>query len=119
MEVLDIFLRYPRQSLRLLHMLRFVFRGIRYARGWDVAAVHKTASPGLDNQRASRPPHPLKSFFDSHQEGRSTYKWTHDFDIYLRHFSRFIGRDVHGGLQNMRGCRRVAAITLKSPHLIT
>ena len=37
---------------------------------------------------------PLETYFFSHTEGRGIWKWTHYFDIYHRHFSKFIGREV-------------------------
>lgn len=37
----------------------------------------------------------LKSYFDAHEEGRGIWKWNHYFDIYERHFSKFVGREVH------------------------
>jgi len=38
---------------------------------------------------------PLKSYFDSHKEGKGIWKWRHYFDIYHQHFKRFVGREVH------------------------
>jgi hypothetical protein len=37
---------------------------------------------------------PLEGYFDSHTEGRGIWKWRHYFDIYHRHFAKFIGKDV-------------------------
>lgn len=44
--------------------------------------------------RAS-PPNDLKRFFETRNEGHGIWKWTHYFDIYDRHFSRFRGTEVH------------------------
>jgi SAM-dependent methyltransferase len=38
---------------------------------------------------------PLESYFDAHTTGRGIWKWRHYFDIYHRHFSKFIGKEVH------------------------
>jgi 23S rRNA U2552 (ribose-2'-O)-methylase RlmE/FtsJ len=38
---------------------------------------------------------PLEEFFDSHTKGPGIWKWRHYFEIYHRHFSKFIGNDVH------------------------
>jgi hypothetical protein len=38
---------------------------------------------------------PLQDFFDARQEGRGIWKWLHYFDIYHRHFQKFVGRKVH------------------------
>lgn len=37
----------------------------------------------------------LEAFFDSHTTGRGIWKWKHYFEIYHRHFSHFVGREVH------------------------
>jgi ubiquinone/menaquinone biosynthesis C-methylase UbiE len=37
----------------------------------------------------------LEEFFDSHTEGPGIWKWRHYFEIYHRHFSKFVGKDVH------------------------
>lgn len=41
------------------------------------------------------PPNPLERFFDNHKVGRGIWKWRHYFEIYHRHFSRFVGKEVH------------------------
>jgi hypothetical protein len=37
----------------------------------------------------------LKAFFDERETGRGIWKWAHYFDIYHRHFSKFVGREAH------------------------
>lgn len=37
----------------------------------------------------------LEAYFDSHTEGLGILKWKHYFNIYHRHFSKFIGQKVH------------------------
>jgi hypothetical protein len=37
-------------------------------------------------------PNPLRQFFDSRQSGRGIWKWTHYFDAYHRHLSKFINQ---------------------------
>jgi hypothetical protein len=37
----------------------------------------------------------LEQFFDGRTEGRGIWKWRHYFEIYDRHFSKFVGKDVH------------------------
>lgn len=73
-----------------------------YLRGFDYSLQWKRA--GRDSVHASPPdwegpqpdsPNPLRAFFDSRRDGRGIWKWEHYFDIYHRHFSRFIGREVH------------------------
>lgn len=38
---------------------------------------------------------PLWDYFQNHKEGPGIWKWAHYFDIYHRHFSRFIGKKVN------------------------
>lgn len=41
------------------------------------------------------PGNPLWEYFQNHVEGRGIWKWEHYFDIYHRHFARFVGRQVN------------------------
>ena len=38
---------------------------------------------------------PFQTYFDSVVDGRGIDKWSHYFDVYYAHFSRFIGQEVH------------------------
>jgi hypothetical protein len=38
---------------------------------------------------------PLWEYFQNHKEGPGVWKWEHYFDIYHRHFARFIGQKVN------------------------
>lgn len=38
---------------------------------------------------------PLSEYFDARVEGRGIWKWRHYFDIYHRHFQKFVGQEVH------------------------
>jgi hypothetical protein len=38
---------------------------------------------------------PLWEYFQKHKEGNGIWKWEHYFDIYHRHFSRFINKKVN------------------------
>lgn len=40
-------------------------------------------------------PNPLERYFDSVAEGPGVWKWRHYFDVYDRHLSKFVGREVH------------------------
>lgn len=37
---------------------------------------------------------PLWEYFQNHKEGRGIWKWEHYFEIYHRHFARFVGQKV-------------------------
>ncbi len=38
---------------------------------------------------------PLRMFFEAHKKGHGIWKWSHYFEIYHRHFSRFRGQEAH------------------------
>jgi len=38
---------------------------------------------------------PLRDYFRNHTEGPGIWKWEHYFEIYHRHFSRFVGKQVN------------------------
>jgi Methyltransferase domain len=38
---------------------------------------------------------PLLAYFNAHKEGAGIWKSIHYFDIYQRHFHKFVGREVH------------------------
>lgn len=38
---------------------------------------------------------PLIDYFENHHTGKGIWKWAHYFSVYHRHFSRFIGQEVH------------------------
>ena len=64
-----------------------------FAGDWSAQA----SEGGKSSDTASSPelPNPLRNYFDSHAEGRGIWKWAHYFEIYHRHLSKFIGREVH------------------------
>jgi hypothetical protein len=44
---------------------------------------------------AARPVNRLEAYFDANREGPGIWKWRHYFATYDRHFSKFVGREVH------------------------
>ncbi len=97
-NILYTFARNPRLSLRILRRLPFilhVLHGVDYGRRWVPPPEEQILSDRLDSGSLADAPNPLKSYFDSHKEGRGVWKWVHYFEIYHRHFSKFVGREVH------------------------
>ena len=41
------------------------------------------------------PPNPLRDYFENHTEGRGIWKWRHYFELYQRHFNKFVNRTVN------------------------
>jgi hypothetical protein len=93
-ELSRYFLTQPRLSFRLLGHLSKILGGFNYAQHWrsDAAALAAPA-PGASESTAAAD-NPLRTFFDSRETGRGIWKCLHYFDIYHRHFSKFVGRDV-------------------------
>ena len=70
-------------------------------------AAHARARASLDSQPADgrahptrpgaplRQPNPLEQYFDSHLEGPGIWKPRHYFEIYHRHFAKFVGREIN------------------------
>jgi predicted O-methyltransferase YrrM len=74
--------------------LPFASRGLTYGEQWIESAHDKSGSLGTGALVQPRN-NPLRDYFDAHQEGRGIWKWLHYFDIYHRHLSKFVGREVH------------------------
>jgi len=78
-----------RQTAGALKLFPATVQGIKF--GED------TVFPKLPNQPAKsvEEENPLLAYFDAHVEGNGIWKWRHYFDIYHRHFKKFVGREVH------------------------
>ena len=56
----------------------------------------RMTSSADENERSGRSrENPLEAYFDAHTTGRGIWKWRHYFDVYHRHFSKFVGKEVH------------------------
>jgi hypothetical protein len=93
LNVLNNILREPRQSFGVLRQLPFIARGFEFGQQWK--SVRATTTNNGNNGNALDASNPLRSYFEAHTEGRGIWKWDHYFDVYHRHFSKFIGREVH------------------------
>jgi 23S rRNA U2552 (ribose-2'-O)-methylase RlmE/FtsJ len=91
-RVLEVFKtvgRSPRLSFRYLLRMPLQLRGYHYGHTWSADLVPAGHCEGAEV------PNALRTFFESNQEGPGIFKWTHYFDIYERHFSKFLGKTVH------------------------
>lgn len=85
--------RDPRMTRRVLKQLPIDLRGVDYARAYDGSAAAFGLAPAapapLERNR-------LREFFEGRKAsgGRGVWKWRHYFDIYHRHFSKFVGKEV-------------------------
>jgi hypothetical protein len=86
--------REPRRSLHYLLGLPESLRRSEACRRLASATGPRWLQlcPGERELAASS--NPLRSYFDEVKEGPGVWKWLHYFDIYHRHLSKFVGRDV-------------------------
>ncbi len=81
--------RHPRA---ILSMLRGAPRGVDYCMGWNAPSPPCSALP---DRGACAAPNALRDYFEANKEGPGIWKWDHYFDIYQRHFDRFVGGAVN------------------------
>lgn len=79
----------PRETANLLKLLAPVMQGLQFSRETVFAPQVK------DGDGVPEASNPLLSYFNAHREGPGITKCMHYFDIYHRHFSKFVGREVH------------------------
>jgi hypothetical protein len=104
--------RNPSRIKRLTSNVSRVFHAALRNRRWTYQALsnlpdalrasefcHRWPSANTTSATSSCRPQPqqtaLWKYFDSHKDGRVIFKWMHYFDIYDRHFSKFVDRNVH------------------------
>ena len=72
-----------------LDVLPSVVRGAKFSR--EAVVSRKRANGSEANEETN----PLLVYFQDYQQGPGIWKWMHYFDIYHRHFKKFVGREVH------------------------
>lgn len=77
----------PLLFLRMMLTLSYQARARQYA-----ANFRDQAPTGA--LPAAHPENPLRTYFEQYREGHGIWKWAHYFDIYHRHFARYIGQPV-------------------------
>jgi len=78
----------PRRYYQVVKDAESLIRGENYAIDWTNA---QNATTVTSNQAIN----PLETYFQNHKHGRGIWKWEHYFEIYHRHFQKFIGKKVH------------------------
>src|SRR4051812_8829578 len=92
LEVIGGFVHHPRQSLRLLHAIPTISRALAFTENLPRPAGRFSSASNVDDVTSGNP---LLDYFNAHAEGRGIWKWNHYFDIYHRHFRKFVGTEVH------------------------
>jgi len=82
-------LQSPRCTVDAIKFLPSVVQGLRYAR--TAAATRPPERAASGRQEVN----PLLDYFNAHTLGPGIWKCDHYFDIYQRHFKKFVGREVH------------------------
>src|ERR1700674_1200085 len=85
----------PRESLRMLRALPAMVNGSFCARNWPGPIIQQSASNPESVDLPRNGVNPLRRYFDLHKEGRGILKWNHYFEIYHKHFERFVGKSVN------------------------
>jgi hypothetical protein len=67
-------------------------RGSVFARNWKERSSVEHSETG--SPKSQTLPNPLWKYFTNHTAGHGIWKWEHYFDIYHRHFSKFVGTPV-------------------------
>lgn len=63
-------------------------RGKKYSKSWKHQNFEIKSGDSIKTNR-------LRAYFDANTEGNGIFKFFHYFDIYERHFSKFVGKEVH------------------------
>jgi len=70
-------------------------QGFRWGENFSVSGESNTVTNNWLLHSENNSSNTLEAYFDSHTEGLGILKWQHYFNIYQRHFSKFIGQEVH------------------------
>jgi hypothetical protein len=88
------FLQHPRSGYRSISGLSKRNDAEEFARLLHRSEAGPSPESGSD-RRYSSVENPLWEYFETHRQGRGIFKWTHYFEIYHRHLSKFVGRNPH------------------------
>jgi len=86
-SILRAMAKHPRVLGQIMRTLPSIDDGISFSR-----AFQDSAPEMADLYPTSR--NTLWEYFQNYQEGPGIWKWEHYFDIYQRHFAKFVGRKV-------------------------
>jgi SAM-dependent methyltransferase len=94
-ELVRVIGQEPRQSFGVFRNVGATIRSSAYAARWPRLPSPGTPGTVQANHAPVLSPNPLLQYFDAHQSGKGIFKWRHYFEIYHRHFAKFVGREVH------------------------
>jgi hypothetical protein len=79
----------PRGTGNALKMVPPLVQGAQFAQSGRFPA------PPARPAAVASASNPLLDYFNAHTEGPGLWKWLHYFDIYHRHFQRFVGQKIN------------------------
>jgi hypothetical protein len=82
-------LHNPRWTYHALSNLPEALRASTFCALWPAANTTDATVLHPQEQQTT-----LWKYFDRHKDGRVIFKWTHYFDIYDRHFNKFVDRNI-------------------------
>ena len=88
-ELARMYALQPRLTRRLLANLPSIVRGFSHGEHWKNMPLAEDPVP------PAAPVNRLRAFAEGRTSGRGIWKWDHYFDIYERHFRKYVGREVH------------------------
>lgn len=88
LRLLKSLAKNPRVFARVGNTVPFACSAHSFSRGYT-----ETIQPADDFVSSSI--NPLWEYFQNHKEGHGIWKWEHYFEIYRRHFARFVGQKVN------------------------
>ena len=77
-------------GMRYLESSEYFFRANDYLTNWKNYSITKSklnSNPEFNNT--------LRDFYENRKVGRGIWKWLHYFDIYDKHFSKFVDKEVN------------------------
>ncbi len=95
LDIMRCYVHHPTPTRISLLNLPKTVRGFRLCQDWENGNGDQVPPTDLDHETSNGPSNPLRSYFDANKEDKGIWKWLHYFDIYHRHFSKFVGREVH------------------------
>ncbi len=94
-QLQKIFDRIKKRVANKLIRLNYYYNSIHYLfLSSKFVGKYQDMAKGKSSQEINQG-NPLLDYFQSNTEGNGIWKWEHYFDIYHRHFQKFIGRDVN------------------------
>jgi 23S rRNA U2552 (ribose-2'-O)-methylase RlmE/FtsJ len=81
---------------RIAHLARGVSTNVRSPfLGYRFGKRLRAQDPPSPPPDLPSRPNPLEDYFDAHEQGPGIWKYRHYFDLYHRHLSKYVGREVH------------------------